>query len=76
MQTESLLRAEVSKNSELTARIGQFNDSLQEASAKMMQHQQTISLLVSEKTALTTSLERLEELEPSLSHCLVRLRFF
>jgi DNA repair exonuclease SbcCD ATPase subunit len=73
-QTDSRLYEVMSRNSDLSIRIGQLEASLQEASGKMAQHQQTISLLVSEKTALSASLERLEQLEPSLSflqvgHC-------
>jgi chromosome segregation ATPase len=64
-QLEGRLREETSKNSDLNTKIEQLEASVQNASAKMAQYQQTISLLVSEKTTLTASLERLGQLEPS-----------
>lgn len=66
-RVEAQLHEERIRNSQFKTQISQLEASVREASDKTAQHQQTISLLVSEKTTLTSSLERLEQLEPSSS---------
>lgn len=50
----------------LENRLGISQQELQEARSQASQHQQTISLLVSEKNALAASANRLAELEPRM----------
>jgi DNA repair exonuclease SbcCD ATPase subunit len=58
------LKDAVNAVSDLENRLGISQQELTEARTQASQHQQTISLLVSEKNALAASADRLAELEP------------
>ncbi len=58
-ELEHLLEQEQAQNSTLESR-------LVETSAKLKSHEETISLLVSEKASLTSALDRLDEAEISV----------
>lgn len=70
-EVQAKLKEELSKVEAKDARIHDLEASLQELSTRTEQQQQTISLLVSEKTALTSSVERLQDAESSMSHLLL-----
>ena len=63
-QVDGRLRDALNAVSDLESRLGISQQELKGAQKQASQHQQTISLLVSEKNALTVSAERLAELEP------------
>ena len=69
------MRQELAKAEGKDERIHELETSLQELSTRADQQEQTISLLVSEKTALTTSVERLQDADTSQYHNLVVPRF-
>lgn len=58
------LRGSLDAAADLENRLGVSQQELSEARNRASQHQQTISLLVSEKNALAVSADRLAELEP------------
>jgi hypothetical protein len=64
-EAQASMREELAKAEEKDVRIHELEAASQELSSRADQQQQTISLLVSEKTALTTSLERLQDAETS-----------
>ena len=59
------MKEEQETNQTLQARIAELEGSLEEVSGRAEQQQQTISFLVSEKAALTASLEHLEDADSS-----------
>lgn len=63
-QLDSRLRDALNTVSGLESQFGNSQQELEDAWNQVSQHQQAISLLVSEKNALATSVERLAELEP------------
>lgn len=68
-QLDNRLRDALATTSDLETRLGISQQELREAQNQTSQHQQTISLLVSEKNALATSADRLAELEPRTHGC-------
>lgn len=60
------MREELAAAEEKDVLIQELEATLKELSTRADQQQQTISLLVSEKTTLTTSLERLQDAETSM----------
>lgn len=61
------LQSEKSRSASLGERIQDVEATLQEHYSRIAEQQQTISLLVSEKTSLASSLEQLEEADTSAS---------
>ena len=61
------LENEKGRSASLEERIQDLEATLQEHYSRAAEQQQTISLLVSEKTSLTSSLERLEDADTSAS---------
>ena len=61
------LESEKGRSASLEERIQDLEATLQEHYSRVAEQQQTISLLVSEKTSLTSSLERLEDADTSAS---------
>jgi chromosome segregation ATPase len=68
-QLDTRLRDALNAVSDLEGRLGITQQELKDAWNQASQHQQTISLLVSEKNALAASAERLAELEPRRWDC-------
>lgn len=66
-EAQTLLRDERENTATKDSRIQELEVELQALSARAEQQQQTISLLVSEKTTLTASVERLQDAETSAS---------
>ena len=64
-EAQASLANELSQAKGKDARIEELETSLQELSTRAEQQQQTISLLVSEKTQLTATVERLQDAETS-----------
>ncbi|TFY68584.1 hypothetical protein EVJ58_g902 [Rhodofomes roseus] len=60
------LEAEKARTDSLNGRIHDLETTLQEHYSRIAEQQQTISLLVSEKTSLTSSLEQLEDADTKL----------
>ncbi|KAI0931438.1 hypothetical protein AcW2_000329 [Taiwanofungus camphoratus] len=60
------LHAEQNTSQVLNGRIRELEKNVQEYAGRIEQHQQTISLLVSEKASLTSSLERLQDADSKL----------
>ena len=67
------LRDALSTASDLENRLAISQQELKETQNQASQHQQTISLLVSEKNVLTASANRLVELEPRTRDCSARV---
>ena len=61
------LENEKGRSGSLEERIQDLEATLQEHYSRIAEQQQTISLLVSEKTSLTSSLEQLEDADTSAS---------
>ncbi|EMD32540.1 hypothetical protein CERSUDRAFT_118597 [Gelatoporia subvermispora B] len=64
--TETALKVERAKSGSLSERLHELEGLVEKSSHEIQQQQQTISLLVSEKTSLTTAVERLEDAESRL----------
>lgn len=60
---QAALRDERTKVGQKEAQIEQLETVMQDLNSRVDQQHQTISLLVSEKTALTASVERLDDAE-------------
>lgn len=67
-ESQASLKDERTKVHLKDTRIEQLESTVQELTSRADQQQQTISLLVSEKSALTASVERLEDAESSTSN--------
>lgn len=70
-EAQASLREELGKTASKDANIHALEAELQELSTRTDQQQQTISLLVSEKTTLTASVERLEDADASMYGTLI-----
>ena len=66
---QAALKDERVKVATKDSQIAQLESAVTDITSQANQQQQTISLLVSEKAALTASVERLEDAEASKSSC-------
>lgn len=65
LESQATIKEERDKSQSLQNRIAELETSLSEMASRAEQQQQTISFLVSEKTTLTTSVERLQDVDSS-----------
>lgn len=71
-ELDRTLQEERTTSQQLQDRVQELEQALDEVNNRVEQQQQTISLIVSEKTSLTASLERLQDADTRMYHVFSR----